>query len=341
VASASSLDAFGAITLSLPYDEIQTAAVLVHETRHQQLNALLGLVPLMRAEDDGPAPPEKRRLYYAPWRSDPRPVHGLFHGVFAFSGVARFWRAYRRSATGTEAQRAAFEFAVLREQLHEAVAALATDEDLTEAGRLFVDEMAESVRAWQQDDIPAGAGRLARHYCALRRAAWRVRHKAIAPTAAHRIAEAWIAGQAAPRHPSSTLRPRPDAIRLDTFGPLARLWLSAPDDFARRRRAADGRDPARRAEYAAVAGDAEQAARGYAEWAARDPDDPEAWIGAALTVHEQTGAPGTLLLLERPEVVAGVRRAVAAAGGELPDPLHLAAWLGGAGEQARRPPNGS
>jgi hypothetical protein len=36
------------------------------------------------------------------------------------------------------------------------------------------------------------------------------------------------------------------------------------------------------------------------------------------------------VLLARPEVVAGVSRAVAAAGGDPPDLFHLAAWLGGA-----------
>ncbi|MEV0639561.1 HEXXH motif domain-containing protein [Streptomyces sp. NPDC050619] len=340
VASASSLDAFGAITLSLPDDEVQTAAVLVHETRHQQLNALLGLVPLVRGEDEEDGGPGERRLYYAPWRSDPRPLHGALHGVFAFAGVARFWRTYRRRATGTEAQRAAFEFAVLREQLHEAVDVIVTDPDLTEAGRLFVDEIAASVSAWQRDDIPAGPGGLARHHCALRRAVWRVRHLGIAKTAAEHVAAAWAAGRAAPPRPCSVLSPRPESIRLDTFGPLARLSLSAPDDFARRHKTLDTLDPRGRAEYAAVAGDTEQAVLAYTEWAAQDPQDPEAWIGAALADPEQSGRPGAALLLERPELVAAVRRAAATMGGGLPDglphPLRLAAWLEAADEKDRQ-----
>ncbi|MGC9537789.1 HEXXH motif domain-containing protein [Streptomyces sp. UG1] len=335
VASASSLDAYGAITLSLPYDEVQTAAVLVHEMRHQQLNALLSLVALVRVADDGPAGAGERRLYYAPWRSDPRPVHGLLHGVFAFAGVARFWRVHRRQVTGTEAQRASFEFAVLREQLREAVDALATAEDLTEAGRLFVDENAALVRQWQDDDVPDGPDALARHYCALRRALWRARHLEIPESAAERIATAWTAGRAAPPRPPSVLRSRLESIRLDTFGPLARLRLSAPEHFVRRRKAY-GRDPTRRAEYAAVAGDTELAAAGYAEWAAQDPLEPEAWIGAVLILPERTTGPGAALLLDRPEVVAGVRQAVAAAGGGYPDPLQLAAWLGTSGDQPVR-----
>lgn len=328
VASASSLDAFGAVTLSMPHDATQTAAVLVHEASHQQLNGLLALVPMVQVSDAS-GEPKERRLHHAPWRSDPRPVLGLLHGVFAFAGVGRFWRTHRRHTTGAEADRADFEFAVLREQLRDAVASLLTDE-LTEPGRMFVTEIAGMVGAWQAEEIEAGPRALAGHYCALRRAVWRARHLEIPGHAADRLAAAWLAGAAAPALPESKLRPRPDLIRLDTFGPLARFRMAAPAAFARRRlrQGPDG-DPALRAGYAAVAGDAEQAALGYAQWAAEDPEDPEPWLGAALALPEQARGAGAVLLLDRPEVVDGVRRAVVTAGGVPPAPLALAGWLGG------------
>ncbi|MFI9809275.1 HEXXH motif domain-containing protein [Streptomyces sp. NPDC052301] len=331
VASASSVDSFGAITMSLPYDATQTAAVLVHETRHQQLNALLNLVPLIEDPEERPGEPPAQRLYYAPWRSDPRPALGLLHGLFAFSGVARFWRAHRGHVTGPEAQRAAFEFAVLRDQLHEAVAALTSAGCLTEAGRLFVDEIAEHVRKWLVEDVPAVPGRLADHYGLLRRAVWRARHLEMEPAVAKRFAAAWVAAQPAPPVPPSALRPRLDLVRLDTFGPLARYHLSTPDRFTRRRRQAeDGGDPARRAEYAMIVGDTEQAALRCAEWTARDPQDVEAWIGTALSCPETARTAGAAVVLDRPEAVAGVCRAVASAAGRFPDPFRVAAWLGGA-----------
>ncbi|WP_326729826.1 aKG-HExxH-type peptide beta-hydroxylase [Streptomyces phaeochromogenes] len=330
VASASSLDAFGMVTLSLPHDETQTAAVLVHETRHQQLNALLSLVELVRTPENPGGESRGRRLYYAPWRSDPRPARGLLHGVFAFAGVGRFWRTHRRHVTGAESGRADFEFAVLREQLREAVAELLTGEELTEQGRLFVGEIAHLVAMWQDDEVTAGPAALARHYCALRRAVWRARHLEIPAPVADRFATAWAARTTAPALPPSTLRPRPDLIRLDTFGPLARSRLSAPDVFTRRRRRASrAGEPVLRAGYAAVAGDAEQAALGYAEWTAQDPWDPEAWIGAVLALPDSTRGAGAALLLDRPEAVVGVLRALAAAGGGHPAPADLAQWLGG------------
>ncbi|MFH8614529.1 aKG-HExxH-type peptide beta-hydroxylase [Streptomyces sp. NPDC017979] len=325
VASASSADAFGAVTLSLPYDATQTAAVLVHEARHQQLNALLGLVPLVRAAGDRPGE-AAARLHYAPWRSDPRPVLGLLHGVFAFAGVARFWRRHRTRVTGTEALRADFEFALLREQVLEGVGALASDDDLTEAGRLFVAAVVADVRGWLGDDVHAEAGRLARHYCALRRSVWRVRHLEVERSVADGFAAAWTAGRTAPPLPPVTLRPRPDRIRLDSFGPSARYLLSSPKRFFSGYRQAEAAgDPVRLAEYATIAGDAERAALHHAAWAARAPEDAEAWIGAALALPVRGAAAEALL--SRPDLIAAVRRALTARGAPTPTPLELATWL--------------
>ncbi|MGR3875651.1 aKG-HExxH-type peptide beta-hydroxylase [Streptomyces graminifolii] len=336
VASASSEDAFGAVALSLPHDETQTAAVLVHETRHQQLNALHSLVPLVQDLSDRAEKQKERTLYYAPWRSDPRPVQGLLHGVFAFAGVGRFWQTHRSQVTGTEAQRADFEFALLRDQLREAVPPLLSAKDLTEAGRLFVAEIAGLIGTWQNDEVAAVSAALALHYCALRRALWRARHLQIPAPAADQCATAWASGAAAPTLPPSTLRPRPDLIRLDTFGPLARTRLSAPDAFASRRRL-EGRnwEPRVRAGYAAVAGDAEEAALGYADWAVQDPQEPETWIGAVLALPRHARGAGAVLLLDRPEAVAGVRQAVASAEGHVPAAVVLAEWLAGGAASVR------
>ncbi|MCI3932284.1 aKG-HExxH-type peptide beta-hydroxylase [Streptomyces sp. AN091965] len=325
VASSSSPDAFGAVTLSLPYDEAQMAATLVHETRHQQLNALLSLVPLVREPGAGGGRP----LHYAPWRSDPRPVHGLLHGVFAFAGVTRFWRLHREFVTGDEARRADFEFAVFRDQVREVAAALLAGAELTAAGRLFVAEIAAAAEGWVKEDVMAEPARLAAHYCALRRAVWRARHLEFDGTVARRAAAAQAAGEAAPPLPGSRLRPRPDAIRTDTFGHVVRLHLGTPDEFARRWRRADAAgDVVIGAECAAVAGDADGAARRYAAWAEAAPGDVEAWIGAVLADPGRSAAGE--LLLGRPEAVAAVRRAAAAEGAAPPGPLELAEWLRGA-----------
>ncbi len=327
VPSASSPEAFGAVALSLPYDEPQTAAVLVHETRHQELTALMSLVPLVRGPEAGAAEAGER-LYYAPWRGDPRPARGVLHGVYAFAGVARFWRAHRDAAEGAGARRADFEFAVFREQVGEAVAALAEGGDLTEAGRLFVEEVAAPLERWRKEEVPAEPARLAAHYCAVRRALWRWRHLAVDEAFVARLAGDWAAGRPAPPLPAPVLAPSEEAHRSPAFGTLARLSLSAPATFTRRlRRAGAEGDAAAAAECAAVAGDAQAAARWYGVRVAADPWDAEAWIGAALV--RRRGSAAAALLLDRPETVFAVHRAVVAAGVRPADPPDIAGWLAG------------
>jgi HEXXH motif-containing protein len=112
---------------------------LVHEFQHSKLSAVLDIVPLYERSD---------RTFFAPWRSDPRPVGGLFQGVYAFLGVADMWRAlYADPAMSSRAVR---EFANARLQVADAVATLAGSDLLTSAGEHFVAEMTEAI-----DDLRA------------------------------------------------------------------------------------------------------------------------------------------------------------------------------------------
>ncbi|WP_331731939.1 aKG-HExxH-type peptide beta-hydroxylase [Streptomyces sp. NBC_00989] len=74
------------LTSVLCRDVRATAAFLVHEARHLELNALLLLTPLVEKRDAHGR--DDSTVHYASWRSDPRPALGLFHGVFALTGVA-------------------------------------------------------------------------------------------------------------------------------------------------------------------------------------------------------------------------------------------------------------
>ncbi|MEU9874941.1 aKG-HExxH-type peptide beta-hydroxylase [Streptomyces phaeochromogenes] len=330
VASASSADAFGAVTMALPSDIAGTAAVLVHETRHQQLNAVLCMVPLLDASSGGTEAidPRKPRLHYSPWRSAPRPAHGLIHGIFAFAGVAGFWRSHRQVATASEARRAHFEFAVLREQLWDATGVLLDSGELTEAGLVFTGEIAGIVEHWSRERVPAESARLARDYVSTRRAMWRVRHMAVGRQAGQRIAVAWRFGKSPPPMPSAVLRPRLDTTHRDSRRMLTELYLRTPVGFDRLRRGAQrSGDHVRAAEAAAIVGDYTEAARCYARLRAADPADPEAWIGAALASPETEPSSSSGLLLSRPEVVAGAYEAIVEAGAPAPDPVLLTEWL--------------
>lgn len=62
-----------------PYD---LADSLIHEYRHQKLYLLERLVPLVE--------PNSQKVV-SPWRQDLRPPSGLFHAIFVFVELRRFW----------------------------------------------------------------------------------------------------------------------------------------------------------------------------------------------------------------------------------------------------------
>jgi uncharacterized protein len=63
-----------------PYD---LADSLIHESRHQKLYLLERVTPLV-------APTTQKVM--SPWREELRPPSGLFHAVFVFIELRRFWR---------------------------------------------------------------------------------------------------------------------------------------------------------------------------------------------------------------------------------------------------------
>lgn len=58
------------------------AEAIVHEHAHGELYTLAELDPLVRVD--------VQRLFYSPWRKDPRPLIGLFHALYVFENVACF-----------------------------------------------------------------------------------------------------------------------------------------------------------------------------------------------------------------------------------------------------------
>ena len=135
-ASGTARSAFGALGLALPADPNVVALLMIHEFQHVKLGALLDLFDLYDKSDT--------RLYYAPWREDPRPVEGLLQGVYAHVAVVDFWR--RRAARGeAEAQ---VHFARWRAQTWEACRRLEESGSLTELGLSLVRGLQGTLRPW-------------------------------------------------------------------------------------------------------------------------------------------------------------------------------------------------
>jgi HEXXH motif-containing protein len=311
--SASSGDAFGAIMCSLPPDPVTLAVSLAHEFMHIKLGGLMHLVALT----DGPGSP---RLH-APWRDDPRPAGGLLQGIYAFFGIAAFWRQQRHAAD-LPGRLADFEYAYSCAQTREALGAVLRQGALTEAGRRFIDRLAAEMDTWRADHLDPEVSALTGLVADAHRAGWRIRHCHPAAADVTALARAWHAGE------TGTVPVGPSQVWPDD---RMRRWSGARLGLARRRLAAPGRYVDVRdeswgsglsdADLALFAGDPLAALKGFAGQIRNDPESADAWTGLGLAL-DRAGLPGGALLLDRPEVVAALHREL----GGRHDPGTLVAW---------------
>ncbi|WP_253884742.1 aKG-HExxH-type peptide beta-hydroxylase [Actinokineospora diospyrosa] len=154
-------DALGCVFLSLGPDAESVAVTLAHELHHAKLAVLMDLFPLFDVDDD--------RRFYAPWRTDPRPVAGLLHGIYAHLAIAAFWRRRRQVA---ESSRAHQEFARWRTATWSASQDLLTSGALTPLGYRFVERISAQVQGWLTESVPAADLRAATELLAEHRGRW-------------------------------------------------------------------------------------------------------------------------------------------------------------------------
>lgn len=146
-ASGTAREAFGALGLALPATPDVLALLIIHEFQHVKLGALLDLFDLYDKSDT--------RLYYAPWREDPRPLEALLQGVYAHVAVVDFWRG--RAEDGDA--RAGFHFARWRTQTWEALEVLEDSGSMTEIGMRLLRRLKQTLAPWLE--IPVAADALA------------------------------------------------------------------------------------------------------------------------------------------------------------------------------------
>ncbi|GAA4596957.1 uncharacterized protein BJY16_002192 [Actinoplanes octamycinicus] len=161
--SATIRDAFGAFGLTRPATAAEFAVMLVHEFQHSKLS---GVLDLRRLTDPGAA-----ELHFAPWRTDPRPVGGLFQGVYAFLGIAQLW-ARLAGVPGLPAQP---EFALAREQVRWGLDSLAGSAALTADGRRFAAGMRAALDELAAVPVPAETAREAEEKVREVHAGWQER----------------------------------------------------------------------------------------------------------------------------------------------------------------------
>ncbi|MBZ9641943.1 HEXXH motif domain-containing protein [Streptomyces sp. PSKA30] len=290
--SASSGDAFGTAVASVPDDGEQFASTLVHEFQHNKLSAFMHLFTLYEDQD--------ARLYYAPWRDDPRPLGGLLQGVYAFFGVTAFWRR-RDHPLGR------FEYALWRAQTAHALRTIGRSNGLTDLGRRLVAELAGRLEPWLAEPVDGRARAAADLAIADHRATWRAYHLRPDRGTVRSLAGAWphVAPPVAPGHGPAVVPGRP--VRgFDTRAVLARWLLADPAGFERLRD-----DPgatvsgARPEDIDLVTGRTAEALRACHARIVRGEGDPETWVGLGLAARAE-GDPAGEGLLAQPELAAAL-----------------------------------
>ena len=165
--SAAARQAFGAVAAALPATAADLALLLIHEFQHVKLGALTDMFDLCDRTD--------QRVFFAPWRDDPRPVGALLQGTYAHIGVTDFWRVRRDQVPGQEAAEAAERFARWRTMTAAAIETLASSGALTPLGDRFVAGMRATVEPWLSEPVQADAAAAAARWAAERREAWQRR----------------------------------------------------------------------------------------------------------------------------------------------------------------------
>jgi hypothetical protein len=74
---------------SATHQPLLMAEMIVHELSHQRLFRLQDKDPLIDPEVHGSG--WDICEIYSPWRDDPRPINGVFHGFVVFTEAAKFW----------------------------------------------------------------------------------------------------------------------------------------------------------------------------------------------------------------------------------------------------------
>lgn len=314
--SASNGEAFGGVMISEPPDVVTTAVSLIHEYQHIKLGALLHLIPLTK-QDDG-------SLYYAPWRDDPRPLGGLIQGIYAFFGIARFWRT---RLDNVDDDLAAFEYAYALQQTAESVHIGLSAPGLTEDGCRLLDGLREQIEQWLAEPaaVHPRIERLAQLTADSHRLGWRLRH--FQPSADE---VTMLAGLLQRREPprKASLAPaiansHPELRWRQRIPAAARKWAVTG--------AASAHDDISAAENALLAQDAPAAQEAFErvlerlgphERTAVDHDEARAWAGLAMSLP--AGADESAVLHQRPDLVRALCTTPAARDAT---PVDIARWL--------------
>ena len=315
--SATSPAAFGAIATSLPPSPVSMAETLVHEFQHIKLCGLMDMLPLIEPSGERD---------YAPWREDPRAIGGILQGVYAFTGIVRFWDAQRHLETEPDdILRASVLYERWRLAIERVTGTLLDRGLLTPAGVRFVTVLRERGQRRESGPVPAEAAEIAREVALDNWLTWQLRHTALDVAEVADLAAVYqrgepLGGRALPRAWIED-----DTRKVDSI-PRSRL-LNMRYREPRRYRQLSATDIPElgAADALLVRGGASAAVAAYRAGLVAEPD-PAAWIGLALAIHRLPSPPSRPVFVAHLPLLFEMHACLAGQGIHA-DPLELAAWF--------------
>ena len=146
----------GSFIASVIHHPLEMADHLIHEFQHNRLSLIEELGPLFASGGND-------NKYYSPWRDKPRGLYGIYHGVYVFVAVCRFWLAVHQNAELSQPEKNYVVDRLLRlpRQLDLALGVLQRHAQLTPLGKALLHQLAKDVdhlhRQVKQAKLPADA----------------------------------------------------------------------------------------------------------------------------------------------------------------------------------------
>jgi len=154
--SLSSSELPGAFICSVPCDRYELAATLIHEFHHNRLYFIEEDGAFFEASGEDVVDGEN---HYSPWRDGLRPLHGLFHALYVYLPVFRFWSAAveAKQLEGDQLAYALDQLARIPVQLRIGVNQIRRHAHLMPFGARLFEPMATEVSAAESKAIAIGA----------------------------------------------------------------------------------------------------------------------------------------------------------------------------------------
>jgi hypothetical protein len=135
----------GTFLASVIRHPLEMADHLIHEFQHNRLSLIEESGPLF---DSAFGNAETDARFFSPWRDKPRALYGIFHGLYVFIAVTRYWLAVHRSSETPAADRPYVIDRLLRlpRQLALAAGVLERHALLTPLGRDVLQQLLQDAR---------------------------------------------------------------------------------------------------------------------------------------------------------------------------------------------------